>query len=109
MWKRAGYSDRSRFIIEKELKDLVMVESGYICCITGRRVYIHDKRRNMGVAPYWAAAIDHRKPLNKGQRNDPSLWAKLNMQVMSHVLNYVKGDNWDDDVREWLDNYMRRR
>lgn len=46
---------------QQELEDLVTVESSYICCMTGRRVCVHDKKRNRGVVPYWEAVVDHKK------------------------------------------------
>jgi 5-methylcytosine-specific restriction endonuclease McrA len=49
---------------------------------------------------YWSVTFDHIVPVSQAQGMNP--WSIANIQVMCHILNNVKGDYPDEELRRWF-------
>lgn len=97
-------SNKANFVNKKQLENL-LEESGHKCCITGWDVYWHDPKKRSHLA-YYTLTFDHIKPLSS-MKDSPTVWAGKNFQIMSFAMNVVKGEFKDEELKRWLENFVR--
>ncbi|OBZ85294.1 hypothetical protein A0J61_06654 [Choanephora cucurbitarum] len=87
------------------LNDLIRIyiKQDQLCQITGFRCYLHDT--SLPRQPYWALSLDHIVPVSH-QLNNHYVWSADNLQVMSTILNSIKGDANDVEIVDWYKRFL---
>lgn len=105
--KRAKKSgcDTSKLVTVYELFRLC-ADNNYKCAVTGNAVYFHPPSDVH--LPYWALSLDHINPFRKTKYN-PNSWSKDNLQLLSAVLNSIKGHVPNEELVRWYNDLMRSK
>ncbi|KAI8094610.1 hypothetical protein BDF21DRAFT_459002 [Thamnidium elegans] len=97
--------DGSELVTSSELFCLC-IESKFKCAITGHYLYFHSGRHNR--LPYWALSLDHINALHHCKKS-PTSWSKDNIQLMSAVLNSIKGHVTNEELIRWHTDFMNSK
>ncbi|GAA5807176.1 hypothetical protein MFLAVUS_000530 [Mucor flavus] len=87
-------------VTQKELFEICK-SNDMKCAITGHRLYFG--RSDNSFPPFWKASFDHIRPLNYS-KHDPTSWSANNLQLMSSLLNCIKGHMPDQEIVKWYSN-----
>ncbi|KAI9267140.1 hypothetical protein EDC94DRAFT_582619 [Helicostylum pulchrum] len=79
------------------------IEKKFKCAVSGNYVYFHSGQPTC--MPYWALNLDHIDPLHHSKGN-PASWSKNNIQVLSAVLNSIKGYVPNEELVRWHADFM---
>lgn len=94
--------DGSALITTYELFRLCL-EKQFKCAVSGHYLYFHCGRQPH--TPYWALTFDHINALHHHKTN-PNSWSINNIQVLSSILNSIKGSNSNEELIRWYVNFM---
>ncbi|GAA5802954.1 hypothetical protein HPULCUR_008429 [Helicostylum pulchrum] len=104
-WKkrvlRNGYNG-SELVTSNELFGMC-IEKKFKCAVSGNYVYFRSGQPTC--MPYWALNLDHIDPLHHSKGN-PASWSKNNIQVLSAVLNSIKGYVPNEELVRWHADFM---
>lgn len=94
--------DGSALITTYELFHLCL-EKQFKCAVSGHYVYFH--RGSQPHIPHWALTFDHINALHYYKKN-PNSWSINNIQVLSSILNSIKGSNSNEELIRWYVNFV---
>ncbi|GAA5806503.1 hypothetical protein HPULCUR_012038 [Helicostylum pulchrum] len=89
----------------KELFDICK-NNDMKCAITGHRLYFD--RSDNSFLPFWKASFDHIHPLNNNKL-DPTSWSAKNWQLMSSLINTIKGHMSNQEIAKWYGNIIQAK
>lgn len=87
-------------VTQKELFEICK-SNDMKCAITGHRLYFD--RSDDSFPLFWKVSFDHIRPLHYS-KHDPASWSANNLQLMSSLLNCIKGHMHDQEIVKWYSN-----
>lgn len=76
----------------------LVAKSNMRCAITNSKIFFRNRKDR---PRYWVFSIDHITPLSIESRKYRDGSRIKNLQITSHIINYIKGSVLNDEFNRW--------